>query len=107
MFQEPSQSQKDAFQQFFFPFLQYIEDETGFVPSLYRQHAGEEGAYDAVIAQILGGHIQYGFEPLYKRGYLRLTLEAVVLSEKWGRLFPEEVIKKARRRLKNYGYELK
>lgn len=107
MFQEPTQEQKDEFQKFFLKLLAFTQDETGFNPWYCRQLAGQDGAYDAVISLVHSKSDQCGFEYFYSQGRLKLTLEAVVVSERWKHLFPEEIYKIARRRLKNYGYDIK
>lgn len=106
MFQEPTQKQKDDFQSFMLKLMKYSYDETGFVPSVCRQKIDQEGAYDAVISLVYAKSEYCGFEQYYAMGRLKLSLEAVVVSERWRPLFPEEIFKKARRRLKNYGYDI-
>jgi hypothetical protein len=49
-----------------------------------------------------------GYTRLYELGRLDLTVEAVVVEEpKWHRLFSQDELAKARRRLLDYGYAVK
>lgn len=105
MFQEPTQEQKDEFHKFLGKLLSFISEETGFVPTVCRQKMMEDGAYDAVIALVYGKSAYCGFEEFYVMGRLKFSLEAVVVSERWSHLFPEEIYTLAHRRLKNYGYD--
>ena len=47
-----------------------------------------------------------GYTALYLRGYLHLTVEAVVIENpRWHPLFEPEELEKAKKRLKAYGYK--
>jgi hypothetical protein len=48
--------------------------------------------------------LQYGFEVLWERGRLDLTMEALILKPPWSQLFTEEEKEIARERLKGCGY---
>ena len=47
----------------------------------------------------------YGFEKLYECGCLNRTVECLVLRPKYQKLFTEAELERARKRLKDYGYD--
>ena len=49
--------------------------------------------------------VSEGYIALWERGRLDLTVEALVLDPKWHKLFNEEEVEIAEKRLKEYEYE--
>jgi len=47
-----------------------------------------------------------GYEALWERGRLDLTVEALIQDPKWAPLFTPEEIEKARQRLREYNYNI-
>jgi hypothetical protein len=69
----------------------------------------DRGGVDTAKRLINANHPSDGYTHLYERGYLHRTVEAVVVenSHYWHSLFTPEEIARARKRLKEYGYEPK
>jgi hypothetical protein len=63
---------------------------------------GEHGPIATAIQLVMGNH--EGFERLWELHRLDLSIEAIILSEPFRRLFPPEVIEQAEQKLRDVGY---
>lgn len=84
-------------------------ENNGYNPKMFKRMFYETYNKDGVqLANILINKGQtYGFEELYKIGRLDLTIEARVLKPEFSSLFDETILKKAKRKLAQLGYEPK
>lgn len=63
------------------------------------------GSVGAAKRLLASDGARYGFEKLWECGRLDLTVECVVLRPKFGRLFADEQLDRARKRLRDYGFD--
>ena len=64
----------------------------------------ERYGYDTAIHLISSTQPTIGFTHLYERKRLDLTVEAYVLRPEWSSIFPEDILRAAHHRLKQYNY---
>jgi hypothetical protein len=80
-------------------------NEAGYRATAYHEmlvrHRGLETAKRLVNAS----SVSTGYTALWERKRLDLTVEALILESKWHVLFEAEELEKARKRLKDYGYD--
>lgn len=75
---------------------------TGFLQMLY-EHRGVETARRLLS----GDKPQFGFTKLWECSRLDLTVECLVLNERFRELFDSNQLETARRRLREYGFDPK
>ena len=81
-------------------------DSLGYHPRVFRQMLAERGPVEtARIVLMSPKRIPDGFMILLERGRLDLTTEVKVLDGRFCRLFDEELLIRARNRLREYGYQ--
>ncbi|MGV3554227.1 MAG: hypothetical protein ACO1OD_03120 [Croceibacterium sp.] len=82
------------------------KDEAGYNATIFLQMLTKDGGVRTAKALINTTKPSDGYTALYLRGRLDLTVEALVIEdERWHRLFTEDELKQARRRLKDYQYQ--
>jgi len=81
------------------------KQEAGYTASIFYGMVSDDGGLITAKTLINAPKESAGYTALYLRGYLKLTVEAVVIEEpQWQSLFTEDELERARRRLKKYGY---
>jgi hypothetical protein len=68
---------------------------------MLEEHRGRETARILLHTK----HVSDGYTALWERHRLDLTVEAVILQQKWHPLFSDQEREIARERLEDYGYE--
>jgi hypothetical protein len=64
--------------------------ECGYNATRFLQMLNEHGGLQTARILLHSPGLQYGFEALWERGRLDLTVEALVLKSPWNELFTEE-----------------
>ncbi len=99
---------EQEFTQAMFDVYRRAKTEAGYNASIFLQMITDRGGVDTAKKLINASKPSDGYTHLYERGYLNLTVEALVVeNSKWHGLFTTEEIARARKRLKDYGYEPK
>jgi len=73
-------------------------------PSRFLQMMKAEGAVKTSIKLIMAPTYHEGLTRLWELKRLDLTVEAIIIREPYSELFPEEVVNKAKDKLKQLGY---
>ena len=76
----------------------------GYRPFGFRTKVEELGGLRAAKEFISTSGVQLGLVTLQKRGLLAISMEALVLQERWQSLFTDDERRKARERLNELGY---
>jgi hypothetical protein len=99
---------EQQFTQAMFDIYRRAKTEAGYNATIFLQMISDRGGVDTAKRLINASKPSDGYTHLYERGHLEITLEAVVVeNSKWHCLFTPEEIARARKRLKDYGYEPK
>lgn len=78
--------------------------EANYVATIFHNMLVDLGG-TITAKRLINGPVSEGYTALWERKRLDLTVEAVVVDNtKWHILFDDEEIKKARKRLTDYGY---
>jgi hypothetical protein len=94
------------FDQAMFDVYRRAKDEAGYNATIFLQMLTEHRGLLTAKTLINAPKPSDGYTALYMRGRLDLTVEALVMEdERWHRLFTDEELQRARRRLKDYKYE--
>jgi hypothetical protein len=102
------QSLEQQFTQAMFDIYRRAKTEAGYNATIFLQMISDRGGLDTAKKLINATKPSDGYTHLYERGYLKLTVEALVVeNSKWHSLFTTEEIARAQKRLKDYGYEPK
>jgi len=80
--------------------------EAGYNATRYLQMLQEHGGLNTAKILLHASHVSDGYTALWERGRLDLTVEALVLKKEWYSLFSDQDRETARKRLKEYNYEL-
>jgi hypothetical protein len=78
--------------------------EAGYNATYFLQMVEEVGGLEAARRLLRAGPVSSGFTALWEKGRLDLSVEAVVLLDRFAGLFTEEELGIARDRLAEYGY---
>jgi len=78
--------------------------EAGYNAAYFLQMVEEAGGLEAARKLLSAGSVSSGFSALWEKGRLDLSVEAVVLQDRFAGLFTEEELDIARDRLAEYGY---
>lgn len=78
--------------------------EAGYNATYFLQMVEEAGGLEAARRLLRAGSVSSGFTALWEKGRLDLSVEAVVLLDRFAGLFTEEELDIARDRLAEYGY---
>jgi|SRR5208282_2357180 len=76
--------------------------ECGYDAKLFNRMLAEKGGLETAIALLRPASVQYGFTEMWKRGRLDLTMEHLVIQERWRGLFTSDQISVARDRLSEH-----
>lgn len=79
--------------------------ETGVNHSQFLRMINETGAHPAALHLIHAAKPSDGYTDLYLKGRLDLTVEALVLEERWSPIFETETRELARKRLTDYKFD--
>jgi hypothetical protein len=80
--------------------------EAGYTPTIFLQMLVRRGGLSTAKYLINSDKPSDGYTNLYERGRLDLTVEAMIVENpKWHPLFTDDEIQKAKRRLRQYGYQ--
>lgn len=80
------------------------KNECGYIATRFIQMVADKGGLATAKELILKDDDTYGFERLYELKRLDLSVEAVVLDDKYSTLFTLNEKKVCKDRLKKYGY---
>jgi hypothetical protein len=80
--------------------------EVGYNATVFLRMVSERGGLGAARYLLDAAGTSAGFAALFERGRLDLTVEAVVLQERWRKLFNESQLDRARDRLTQLGFEV-
>jgi hypothetical protein len=78
--------------------------QAGYSASYFLQLVEEVGGLEAARKLLHAESVSSGFNALWEKGRLDLTVEAVVLQDRFAELFSDEEVTIARDRLAEYGY---
>jgi hypothetical protein len=78
--------------------------EAGYNASYFLRLVEEVGGLEAARRLLHAGSVSSGFSALWEKGRLDLSVEAVVLQDRFAHLFTDEELTVARDRLAEYGY---
>jgi hypothetical protein len=81
--------------------------QAGYNATRFLQMLEEYRGLETARKLLYAPHISDGYTALWERHRLDLTVEALILQDKWHSLFSDQEREIARKRLKDYGYELK
>lgn len=76
----------------------------GYNPTRFLKMIEEHGAIDTATLLVTDSKIHEGLEKLWEFRRLDLSVEAIIWQEPYCKLFPVEVLSKAKSRLKELGY---
>ena len=79
--------------------------DLGYRPTRFRQTVHEHGGVGAAKRLLNGPVAQSGLTTLWELGRLDISMEALVVRERWKPLFSDEERQAARDRLSAYGYD--
>ena len=71
----------------------------------YHQMLCDHGGLETAKRLINASNVSEGYTALWERKRLDLTVEALIQDKRWGELFTEGELKKALKRLEDYGYK--
>lgn len=71
----------------------------------FRRMINAGGGYKTAITLLSAKNLSEGFEKLWEKKRLDLSLEALVLDPKWSKYFSPDLLEIASKRLKDAGYE--
>ncbi|MHC1747647.1 MAG: hypothetical protein AB9856_04555 [Cellulosilyticaceae bacterium] len=97
------QTKKD-FHQDIINLYKRIRKEVKYTPPQLLEMINKYGGYEAVIKYIVTDSNIFLFSLLWENERLDLSLEALVIREKYLETFPEDIIKYCDKRLKEYNY---
>ncbi len=76
----------------------------GYVATRYYQMLCKHGGFETACILLASNAPAEGFTELWKRGHLDISVEAIVLQDKWKSLFTPEQLAVAHRRLDDLDY---
>ena len=82
------------------------KDEYGYNATRFLEMLGEHGGLDTAHILLQASNVSDGYTALWERDGLEVTVEAVALNPKWRDLFSQKELDGARKRLKDYGYDV-
>jgi hypothetical protein len=88
----------------FFQDCDECEKALGYHPTRFREMLADLGPIETARRVIISPQIPEGFSILWEKGRLDLTTEVKVLSRRFCRLFAEDLLLRARKRLQQYNY---
>lgn len=83
------------------------KDEAGYTATIFLRMITDRGGLSTAKALINSPKPSAGYTALYELGRLDLTVEAMVLeTPEWRELFTDDELRRARRRLVQYRYQV-
>lgn len=82
------------------------KNKYGYNPSRFLQMLEDHGPIDTAILLVTAPKIHEGLEKLWEFKRLDLSVEAIICRVPYCQLFTEEILRKAKRRLKELGYSM-
>jgi len=82
-----------------------MREKYNYSPTVLINMIDKHGTIEAVRRLINSSKTPYGFTKLWELNALDLSLEAIILEEKWKNLFSEEDRKKAKKKLIKHDYK--
>ena len=79
--------------------------ELGYRPTYFLRMVREHGGVEAARRLLRTHEVQDGLTTLWELGRLDISMEALVVQERWQPLFSDAERQAARDRLKEYGYD--
>ena len=80
--------------------------EVNYTATRYLQMLNERRGLETAQLLLHTASVSEGYEALWERGRLDLTVEALILQPRWNELFTDEDRELARSRLRDYGFDL-
>ncbi len=80
------------------------KNECGYIATRFIQMVHEHGGVNCAKRLLASTSYPEGLTKLWELGRLDISMEALVLDEKWASLFEPEEIEAARKRLEQLGY---
>jgi hypothetical protein len=74
----------------------------GYKATFFLQMLAKKSGLETATSLLGPASVQYGFTELWKRGRLDLTMEHLVIQERWSGLFTSDQVAVARDRLSEY-----
>jgi len=100
------QTLDDAITAAMFDIYQTAKREAGYNATIFLKMIHDQKGQSTAKKLINSPKPSDGYTHLYERGRLDLTVEALVVENpRWHELFEAEEIERARRRLREYGFE--
>ncbi|MBM6397898.1 hypothetical protein JQC79_19285 [Ochrobactrum anthropi] len=100
----------DPFPQFtlaMFEVYRRAKEEAGYPANIFLQMLTDNFGFATARTLINAKKESDGYTALYQRGRLDLTVEALVTeTPEWRKLFTDEELKRAEKRLSDYGYKV-
>jgi hypothetical protein len=91
-----------------FDIYRQAKEKAGYTATIFLRMLNERGGLATAKYLINASKPSDGYTQLYERGRLDLTVEAMIVNNsKWHDLFTKEEIEKARKRLEQYGYQVR
>jgi TIR domain len=81
------------------------KSEAGYNAAYFLRMVQDVGGLEAARRLLRAGSVSSGFTTLWEKGRLDLSVEAVVLQDRFAELFTDEELDIARNRLAEYGYD--
>lgn len=95
-----------TFDQAMFNIYRRAKDEAGYTATIFLGMISDRGGLPTAKTLINSPRPSDGYTALYELKRLDLTVEAMVLeTPEWHDLFTEDELRRARRRLVQYGYQ--
>ena len=85
--------------------LYHAAVELGLCPTYFLRMVSEHGGVATARRLLNASEVQPGLTDLWEIGRLDLSMEALVLQERWEALFSDEERQMARKRLEDHGYD--
>jgi hypothetical protein len=79
------------------------KSEAGYNATYFLRMLSEHGGVETARRLVGSGQASEGFTQLYLKRRLDLTIETLVLEDRFSGLFADELIEQARNRLRDYG----
>lgn len=78
--------------------------EVGYNSTRVLQMMFEHGGFETAHTLLATSNVSEGYTAMWERGRLDLTVEALVLEDRFSQLFTDEQLSTARTRLEQYGF---
>jgi DNA-binding transcriptional regulator YhcF (GntR family) len=89
--------------------LQAVEEskKIGYVPTRFIQmlQQADNNAFE-VVQRLVTKEATTGLEKLWEKDRLDLSVEALIVQREFQELFPDEIVKICKRKLKQFGYKI-